>query len=429
MTFFANCITFSKKEHILSTQPCQDASGVLIGADYSIAVVADGHGEEEFSRSDKGSKFAVDVSLSTIEQSLLKHGASIYSENEFENLIDSIIANWFDKVYDDLKENPPSEEELNRLKPTNDSNKKDKTRLYGSTLLIVVLTDRMSMLIQIGDGMIVSIDKNGNVDFDPHGFYSETDSNSEFGYTSSLVQDYHRIRRKQITDNIPYSYALYSDGLEKAYNQQNLTQRIPASVVLSQVEGKWYGSVANMMAESTERSGDDSSLAFVLDSRMNLEQLYRKTFRLTSPPIIPTASRIKIKTCYGGYRGNEDYYEESTWELPSGHRYSGVLINGTPSCPIEIHHMPTKHLSYDGEIVDFEPSGEGKISKSNSMVYSGHFEKGELNGKGKEFYQHKVLKFDGCFKNGTYHGEKCKYFRYEHDSSWLQYKGDFKNGI
>ena len=63
--------------HIKANKVCQDASGECHFEDVSIIAVADGHGSDNYIRTDRGSKFAVSAALTAIKAFDRKHGKII----------------------------------------------------------------------------------------------------------------------------------------------------------------------------------------------------------------------------------------------------------------------------------------------------------------------------------------------------------------
>ena len=53
--------------HIKANKVCQDASGECHFEDVSIIAVADGHGSDNYIRTDRGSRFAVSAALTAIK--------------------------------------------------------------------------------------------------------------------------------------------------------------------------------------------------------------------------------------------------------------------------------------------------------------------------------------------------------------------------
>ena len=47
---------------------CQDSSAYKVCDDYAVCVVADGHGSKKHFRSNIGSKFAIEATISTIDR-------------------------------------------------------------------------------------------------------------------------------------------------------------------------------------------------------------------------------------------------------------------------------------------------------------------------------------------------------------------------
>ena len=63
--------------HIKANKVCQDASGECNFEDVSIIAVADGHGSDNYIRTDRGSKFAVSAALTAIKPLYRKRGKII----------------------------------------------------------------------------------------------------------------------------------------------------------------------------------------------------------------------------------------------------------------------------------------------------------------------------------------------------------------
>ena len=56
--------------HILTDKPCQDYAASHYTKDYAIGIVADGHGSKRYFRSERGSKFAVWVTITILQDFL-----------------------------------------------------------------------------------------------------------------------------------------------------------------------------------------------------------------------------------------------------------------------------------------------------------------------------------------------------------------------
>ena len=103
--------------HIKSDKVCQDCSEHYSDDTMAIIAVADGHGSDNYPRTDRGSSFAVEATISAIKEFVKTVEDSeidilTNSNSYLEQLAKNILANWYAAVYDDLEKYPFSEEEL-----------------------------------------------------------------------------------------------------------------------------------------------------------------------------------------------------------------------------------------------------------------------------------------------------------------------------
>lgn len=61
-------VTVMGRSHEENGTVCQDSSGHAINSEYSICIVADGHGSKKHFRSDVGSKSAVKSTMETVSE-------------------------------------------------------------------------------------------------------------------------------------------------------------------------------------------------------------------------------------------------------------------------------------------------------------------------------------------------------------------------
>ena len=169
--------------HKSSGTPCQDAVDVAICDKYVICVAADGHGSEKYIRSKKGSELVVKVAITAVKDFIEK----LYDENSsdllnefFETSIDSfdvdsvvnadknqfkllksmssyIVTQWVNEIRTDWDTIECDEKELELfIKNFPNHTPRDVelniTKIYGTTLIIGVITDDFSFIIQCGDG-------------------------------------------------------------------------------------------------------------------------------------------------------------------------------------------------------------------------------------------------------------------------------------
>ena len=152
--------------HIKTGLVCQDSSAHLVTDNYAIAVVADGHGSKKHFRSNRGSKFAVEATIETIQKFYENSGE--FEENLplnhkliIKNIQKQIISNWNVKVKKDLENEPVTDEEKSPF--TEDEFKEIQPEsYYGTTLIAAVSGKDYTFGIQIGDGSLVAVFEDGS---------------------------------------------------------------------------------------------------------------------------------------------------------------------------------------------------------------------------------------------------------------------------
>jgi hypothetical protein len=183
--------------HIKRGKVCQDFGGHYLCAEYAVAVVCDGHGGDAYIRSDRGSKFCVEVTLEAMGEFMAQKDIflkKIYSEAKrrfdmdeadiksldceklltcvsevIKQLTGSIIARWNSRVTEDMEKEPLTEEEIAGLSEKYrarylGNNIDDKFSAYGTTLIVVVYAPECWFGIRIGDGKCVAVDKSENIE-------------------------------------------------------------------------------------------------------------------------------------------------------------------------------------------------------------------------------------------------------------------------
>lgn len=144
---------------------CQDSSAYKVCEDYAVCVVADGHGSKKHFRSNMGSKFAVEATISTIdrfytekekfEESLPKNYKKI-----IKNIQKQIIIDWNDLVKAHLEANPVTEEEKSKF-TEEEFDTIPPESYYGTTLIVGVAGKNFTFGVQIGDGTLVALFDDG----------------------------------------------------------------------------------------------------------------------------------------------------------------------------------------------------------------------------------------------------------------------------
>ena len=149
--------------------PCQDCALSAQGEGTRIIMVADGHGSRRHFRSERGAAFACEVAMAELQQLLdtLPEGG-IPSEEDFTALKERILAAWQTRVLQDAAAEPWSDAELAEAEARMTAEdfaqllQGEQTLIpYGSTLVAAFATDTFWAGIQIGDGMLVTVDDQG----------------------------------------------------------------------------------------------------------------------------------------------------------------------------------------------------------------------------------------------------------------------------
>ena len=94
--------------HILTNKPCQDYAASQYTQDYAIGVVADGHGSDRYFRSERGSKFAVEVTMTILQEFLssTKNMTRLPNGDWQKQIAASIISRWNDRIENDKTTDP-----------------------------------------------------------------------------------------------------------------------------------------------------------------------------------------------------------------------------------------------------------------------------------------------------------------------------------
>ncbi len=274
---------------------CEDASGFYDDDQMHICVVADGHGSDNYPRTDRGSQFAVDVAVEQIKAFVGK----IYnpnpenpeiSEKESNELMDkllhtkinethllqylsrNILMKWRELVEKDVEANPFQESEMVNVSKkykkrymTENINERRSEKAYGCTLIAYVVTEKFSFGMQIGDGKCVVIDQDGTVS-EPIPW----DENCQMNVTTSICDsDASDEFRFFVTAEKPSAVFCGSDGIDDSYANVEEMYALYRSILKIFVEhGTEVGKseIKEYLPVLTKRgSGDDVSIALIMD--------------------------------------------------------------------------------------------------------------------------------------------------------------------
>ncbi|MBQ3080985.1 MAG: protein phosphatase 2C domain-containing protein [Clostridia bacterium] len=155
--------------HISKNTPCEDFGLKAEGGEgkYKVFATADGHGDKNCTRSRIGSRLVCEIA----RDALLNFAECIEGENGIDALLTSkkegdmrcrtlatyIAGKWIEAVSEELEQNPITDEELASATEYGAEYQRGirVERMYGTTLMAGLLTDRYLLLLHQGDGRIV----------------------------------------------------------------------------------------------------------------------------------------------------------------------------------------------------------------------------------------------------------------------------------
>jgi serine/threonine protein phosphatase PrpC len=162
--------------HKRSGKPNQDRIKFIIDNQGKLPIilsVADGHGGKAYFRSGTGASLAVETSLEVCKGLENVTWDEIKDKKIIDFICRDIVQKWLEKVNSDIQANPFSDEEksLSKIKKEGSISKRprgiinnDMISAYGSTLIITFLHETYVLYLQLGDGDILTVAEDGNVD-------------------------------------------------------------------------------------------------------------------------------------------------------------------------------------------------------------------------------------------------------------------------
>ncbi|NMO54284.1 protein phosphatase 2C domain-containing protein [Actinoplanes sp. TBRC 11911] len=227
-----------------------------------VVAVADGHGSPKSLRSDRGSRMAAGIAVAVLESML-----PALREDQLDRAARAITARWVHDVRADLARKPLTEADLSDLDGRERRDLAANPLLaYGTTLLAAVVTPTGVLYLQLGDGDIVFVARDGGA-----WLPLPADHRNAGNETLSLcLPGAERAFRTGVAalDRAPQMILLSTDGFANSYQNEDaflafgtdLLGMIRASGVPA-VEDSLEG----WLQETTEHgSGDDVTLAVVV---------------------------------------------------------------------------------------------------------------------------------------------------------------------
>jgi len=295
-------VTVPGGSHIKHDKVCQDACYKNESFGLSIAVVADGHGDDNCFRSDRGAKFAVACAAKGIQEFVkylnepeekklfLKSEPrkKSLSKEELESHLRErlirygIIQAWFKITAEDFTKFPITEKELDNTeekyrKKYLDGN--DLHHVYGATLIAAAITEDYWFGIHIGDGRFTALYSDGSFDqpvpWDEKCYLNITTSICDDNAYESARCYFSFVNKEKPA---PVAVFLCTDGIDDNYpvegNEKHLFKLYRTIALTFAEDGfestyKQLKELANQFA--TKGKGDDTSIAGFI----NMEVLKR----------------------------------------------------------------------------------------------------------------------------------------------------------
>jgi serine/threonine protein phosphatase PrpC len=270
--------------------PNQDAVGYRladVGSSCVIAAVSDGHGSERCVRSNIGSQFAVQVAVEQTTNFLRQHpdvdGSLRYVHNTLQKrLIPQIVRTWKERVEEHAMKESFTEAERNKLFPNSmddvavELSKSQIHHAYGSTLLLVAITDYFAFYAQLGDGEILVLQEAASSPIasetdmevhtplpkDPRLIANETTSLCRADAVSQF-----RYRFQPFDSPPPLLVLLCTDGYSNAFESTDGFQKVALDLYMA-LRDQGVDAVTNEFAAELEHvsnagSGDDVTVAVI----------------------------------------------------------------------------------------------------------------------------------------------------------------------
>ena len=208
--------------HVRNGTHCQDSLKIdEVSKDLSIIAVADGHGSEKSPRSEFGSEIAVNTFCYVMRQYLAKYSVTLNNLITYLNrdgqlkFAQDICEEWQKRIKRSFL-NAKGEKPAGTVDEEGEIKWENVYKLYGTTMLGLLVTKTFIFAFQIGDGDIVLIDKENisPVVETEKILGTETHSLSKMDAWKHAVS---AVLRRDAKANVPYLYMLTTDGFINSY--------------------------------------------------------------------------------------------------------------------------------------------------------------------------------------------------------------------
>lgn len=211
--------------HKKNGKPCQDCFKFFPkdkDSNVTIIAVADGHGSDKSPRSQKGSELAVNAFYDVMTHYLEHYKDNItelvtflnrYGQTKFAQ---DVCEEWQKKVKRSFAQTKDKEDIEIPLDEQGKTKWDEVYRLYGSTLLGLLIMKTYVFAFQIGDGDIVLVDKDSISPVVETEKILGTETHS-LSKTDAWKNSVSVMRRRDVDADKPYLYMLSTDGFINSY--------------------------------------------------------------------------------------------------------------------------------------------------------------------------------------------------------------------
>jgi hypothetical protein len=278
-SFFAFDCYKQGYSHIKADKICQDFATSLYSEEFAVAIISDGHGGDDYFRSDIGSRFAGEIALQCVEEFV----STFYTENLNENLLTqlkensdkylqqlemSIVSRWRKKTIEHYSQTPFSETEI-KLMSEKARIKYEETpetryvKAYGATLVVaVIVKNYFWFALQLGDGKCVALNKDNTANHP-----IPVNEKCFLNQTTSLCDDNPLVEFRHYFDTINFPQWIFvgSDGIEDSFNGDDGLNDFYKEVTNIFRSKHWKIAIAELNDYlpilSQKGSGDDMSIS------------------------------------------------------------------------------------------------------------------------------------------------------------------------
>jgi len=267
--------------HLRRELPNQDAIAWETRGDNLVLALSDGHGSIKHFRSDIGAKLAVESAIEIVLKEISTESLSTSVlkklESRIKNKLPQRITNkWLSKVKNHYQNNLFSLDRIAQMKlekielkegiAARKKVEQNYVKAYGSTLVVVVLTEKFSLYLQLGDGDIIVLSDTAK----QRPFKGkETIGPATDSLCMSQPSNYFKFSLIPCTKGMPLLIMLSTDGYINSFrNSSDYLQAIDDFAKLAVESGIEH--IANNLNEwlketSQQGSGDDITLGLIFN--------------------------------------------------------------------------------------------------------------------------------------------------------------------